>query len=254
MPRTLRKHSYTNVYHVMLRGINKRQIFIEDSDRRKFINTLKNTKEKYECELYAYCLMDNHVHLLIFDSKGKLSNIIQSVAITYALYFNKKYDRVGHLFQNRYNSKCVESLEYLLNVVRYIHRNPEKAMIDVTDKYKWSSYNDYFETSKLINSQYILKLFDEDDIISKEKFKEFNLTYIDDYYDEIEYEFITNFTDEDATKIIKDKLNIDNLNQICNYNVKIRNQFIRRIKSLKGISKIQISRILNIDRKIVERA
>lgn len=254
MPRTFRKISYTSIYHIMLRGINKEKIFIDDFDRRKFIKILKNTKEKYEYELYSYCLMDNHVHLLIMDSNKKISSIIQSIAVTYALYFNKKYDRVGHLFQNRYNSKCVENQIYLFNVIRYIHRNPEKAMIELTEKYKWSSYNDYFRESDLINSKYILNLLDKDDILSKKKFREFNLTYINDYNDELEYEFIKFFTDEDAIKIIKNELKIDNLSEICKYNVKIRNQIIRKIKELNGISKIQISRILNVDRKIVERA
>lgn len=254
MPRTFRKLSYTSIYHIMLRGINKERIFIDDYDRKKFINILKNTKEKYNYEMYSYCLMDNHVHLLIMDQNKKISNIIQSVAITYALYFNKKYSRVGHLFQNRYNSKCVENSRYLLNVIRYIHRNPEKAMIELTENYEWSSYNSYFCQSNLIDSEYILNLFDKDVILSKKKFREFNLTYIYNYNDELEYEFITGFTDEDAIKIIRQELNINDLSEICKYNVAIRNEIIRKIKKLNGISKTQISRILNIDRKIIERA
>lgn len=254
MPRHYRLISTTNIYHIMLRGINKERIFYDNIDRVKFLKTLKNTKDKYEYKLYAYCLMDNHVHLLIDDCDKKISNIIQSIGITYALYFNKKYERVGHLFQNRYNSKCVENEKYFLNLIRYIHRNPENAKICSTEEYRWSSFKEYLSSSDLVNCYNVLNLFDKDLFVSKKKFKEFNLTDIKNYDDELEYEFINNFTDEDARKIIKQELNISNLKEISNYNIEIRNQYIRSIKRLNGISKSQISRILNLDRKIIERA
>lgn len=254
MPRHFRLVSNTNIYHIMLRGINKQKIFFDNSDRKKFLKTLILTKEKYNYKLYAYCLMDNHVHLLIGDSEHKISNIIQSIGITYALYFNKKYERVGHLFQNRYNSKCVENESYLLNVIRYIHRNPEKASMCLTQDYDWSSFNEYFCNSDFIDSEIILNLFDKDLFISRKKFKEFNLTKIYNYNDELEYEFINRFNDDEAIKIIKNELNISDLKEITNYNIKIRNQYIKSIKKLNGISKSQISRILNLDRKIIERA
>lgn len=254
VPRHFRLISSTNIYHIMLRGINKERIFYDNIDRNKFLKTLKNTKEKYEYKLYAYCLMDNHVHLLVDECDKKISNIMQSIGITYALYFNKKYERVGHLFQNRYNSKCVESEKYFLNLIRYIHRNPENAKICSTEEYIWSSFKEYLSNSDLVNCHNVLNLFDKDLFVSKKKFKEFNLTNTKNYADELEYEFINNFSDEDAKKIIKQELNISNVQEISNYNIEIRNQYIRTIKRLNGISKSQISRILNLDRKIIERA
>ncbi len=254
MPRHFRLISNTNIYHIMLRGINKERIFYDDIDRNKFLKTLKNTKENYEYIIYAYCLMGNHVHLLVEIPNKKISNIIQSIGITYALYFNKKYDRVGHLFQNRYNSKCVENEIYFLNVIRYIHRNPENANICSTEEYKWSSFKDYLYYSNLVSTENVLNLFDKDLFISRKKFKEFNLTKIYNYNDELEYEFINRFNDDEAIKIIKNELNISDLKEITNYNIKIRNQYIKSIKKLNGISKSQISRILNLDRKIIERA
>lgn len=254
MPRHFRVKSGTDTYHIMIRGINKEEIFKDISDRRKFLKTLKNTKEKYQYYIYAYCLMNNHVHLLINDSQKNISNILQSLLITYAIYFNKKYDRVGHVFQNRYNSKCVENLEYLLNVVRYIHRNPENANIEKTEKYEWSSYKEYIYSSSLVDTEYVLNFFDNDIIDSKKKFKEFNLAYMKNYQDDLEYEFITNFSDEEAERIIYDIIKLENLNEISNYNIKIRNQLIKKLKEIRGISKAQLSRILKIDRKIIERA
>lgn len=233
----------------MLRGINKNPIFKDDIDRNVFLKSLKITKERYQYNIYAYCLMNNHVHLLIYDYNKKISSIIQSLAIKYSLYFNNKYERVGHLFQNRYKSKCVENERYLLNLIRYIHQNPEKANISETKNYKWSSFNEYRYNSKLIDCEYILNLF-----TNKSKFIDFNLNYVNDYKEELEYEFLDKFDDKRALQIIKEKLNIENITEIVNYNVYLRNKYIKSMKKIDGISCAQISRILNLNRKIVERA
>ena len=89
MPRSIRKISKTKVYHVILRGIDKQDIFVEEQDYNKFIKEIQKTKEKYKYELYAYCLMSNHIHMIIYDKNEQLSKIIQSLAISYSLYFNK---------------------------------------------------------------------------------------------------------------------------------------------------------------------
>lgn len=249
MPRTNRKIARSNIYHIMLRGINKQEIFHDDLDRKFFIKILKETKEKYQYCIYAYCLMNNHVHLLIFDFNNKLSNIIQSLAIKYSLYFNKKYDRVGHLFQNRFKSKCVENEKYLLHLIRYIHQNPEKANICRTQDYVWSSYRDYVESNNFIDSEYIFKIFK-----SKNLFFTFNIEIIDDYKEDLEYEFINRLDDKKAERVIKETIGLDMLSDIKNYNVNIRNEYIRKIKEIDGISNIQISRILKLNRKVIERA
>ena len=97
-------------------------------------------------------------------------------------------------------------------------------------------------------------MFDKELFISRKKFKEFNLTCVENYIDKLEYEFINKFTDIEATEIIKKELDILDLEEICKFNVEIRNKYIKSIKKLNGISKSQISRILNINRKIIERA
>ena len=94
LPRSNRIYGKSSTYHIMLRGINKGRIFYNDKDRKKFIKVLRNAKERYDFKIYAYCLMNNHIHIIIFDQKSLLPKIMQSIAITYALYFNKKYDRV----------------------------------------------------------------------------------------------------------------------------------------------------------------
>lgn len=109
------------MYHCMLRGINKQDIFFEEKDYLEFQNIIKKTKEDYLYQLYSYVLMPNHIHLEIKDENQKLSQIIHSMATSYAIYFNKKYQRAGHVFENRFQSKNVENSYYILNLVRYIH-------------------------------------------------------------------------------------------------------------------------------------
>lgn len=110
MPRVRRKYSnITNIYHIILRGNDKQDIFYDEQDKYVFLKYLKENKEKYNFDIYAYCLMDNHIHMVLQDINKNLSQIMKSLATRYAIYFNKKYDRIGHLFQDRYLSKTVET-------------------------------------------------------------------------------------------------------------------------------------------------
>ena len=109
MPRCNRTKAITKVYHVIIRGINKQDIFLEKEDFFKFIQEIKNTKEKYKYQIYAYSFMNDHVHFVIYDENENMSTAIQSLNVRYSSYYNRKYERYGHLFENRYKSKTVES-------------------------------------------------------------------------------------------------------------------------------------------------
>ncbi len=135
MPRMARQKSSTKVYHVILRGNAKQDIFLDQQDFSKFMKEICRTKESYLYELYAYCLMTNHVHLTIYDKMDELSKILQSLTISFSSYWNKKYERIGHVFQNRFSSRNVETAEYLINLCRYIHQNPNKAGIADMENY-----------------------------------------------------------------------------------------------------------------------
>lgn len=139
MSRIPRRHlkSITKTYHILLRGINKQDIFLDNVDKSKFFRELKRAKEEFGFKIDAYVIMNNHVHLVIYDENDNLSKIIHKIATKYGLYFNKKYDRVGHVFQNRYKSICVETEAYLKNLVRYVLRNPQKDR----DKYIYEISN-----------------------------------------------------------------------------------------------------------------
>ncbi|MCI8411061.1 MAG: transposase [Clostridia bacterium] len=255
MPRSIRKISKTKVYHVILRGIDKQDIFVEEQDYNKFIKEIQKTKEKYKYELYAYCLMSNHIHMIIYDKNEQLSKIIQSLAISYSLYFNKKYERSGHLFQNRFLSKSVEDRKYLVQVCRYIHQNPFKAKISKTDEYRWSSYKEYIEKSNITDTEFILSMFSNNLKTALENFIAFH--NIEDenrgIKDIIEYEMIEKLTDYQVKQYIEETLGIDNVTEIKRLDIDIRNEKIKNLKNIKGTSMAQISRVIGINRKIVER-
>ncbi len=144
MPRTARTKSNTNIYHVMLRGINQQVIFEEDDDRRFFLHTLKKAKETSGFKLYAFCLMTNHVHLLLEEGAEPLEIVFKRIGSGYVKWYNEKYQRTGHLFQDRFRSENVEDERYFRTVFRYILQNPVKAgMVFTPDKYRWSSYLAY---------------------------------------------------------------------------------------------------------------
>ncbi len=144
MPRKPRKPSSTNIYHVMLRGNNKQNIFMDNSDRLCFLKYLAESKRKYGFELYAYCLMSNHVHLLIKAGESSLEAIFKCVDTRYAIRINKKYGWVGHVFQDRFKSENVEDERYFLTVLRYIIQNPAKAGLEKRPgSYPWTSFLEY---------------------------------------------------------------------------------------------------------------
>ena len=200
MPRIARDYSEIKVYHITIRGIDKQYIFFEDKDKEKFIEIIKNTKEKYNYELYAYCLMDNHVHLVIYDREEKISRIMQSIEISYVFYFNKKYERIGHLFQNRFFSKKVENREYLKMLCRYIHQNPLNAGMAKTEEYKWSSYQSYIRSNKLVDTELLLSVFSKNIQEAKKEFIKFHNIEIKNNEEKIqniiEYELQDKMTDK----------------------------------------------------------
>lgn len=127
MARTARKLSSSNIYHVMLRGVNRQTIFEEDEDRFRFLNTVSRCREVSGFSLHAFVLMSNHIHLLIETGIEPLDDIFKRIGTSYAMWYNRKYQRAGHLFQDRFRSESVETDQYYMTVLRYILQNPVKA-------------------------------------------------------------------------------------------------------------------------------
>ena len=178
---------------------------------------------------------------------------MQSLAVTYSSYFSKKYEKVGHLFQNRFLSKPVETREYLMQVCRYIHQNPVKAGISKVDDYKWSSYKEYIGEEKVVSTKIVLSLFGNSKEEAIDNFRKFHNDNKEDINDEYEYEIVTKFTDEKAKTKIKEILKMEKLKEINNFNVKLRNEKIRKLRKLKGVSMAQMARLFEIDKKVIEK-
>ncbi len=256
MPRQQRKKSISGIYHCILRGINKQDIFFENQDYIKFFDILGKSKKLFHFELYSYILMPNHIHLEIKEKNDSLSKIMQNIGVAYATYFNKKYNRVGHLFQNRFKSKAVETQIYMLNLLRYIHQNPEQAGIEKMEKYKWSSYNEYINKKILTDTEIVLKFFSKDNKKAIEEFVTFNNMKIGHFEsDEIlEFEIKEYLTDSELIEIIKDKLQIKNLQDIQKYSKKSRDELLKKLSQISGWTYKQMSRVLGINIRIIQRA
>ena len=136
----MRRIDCVGLYHVINRGVEKRLIFLDDPDRLRFQNLVNSQKKAFDFDVIAYCLMPNHYHLLIEMRFENLSSAIKGLNQYYAQYFNKKYDRVGALWQGRFKSWFVHSEKYLGVLIKYIERNPIKAgMATRIGEYPWAS-------------------------------------------------------------------------------------------------------------------
>jgi putative transposase len=145
MPRSARLDIIGALQHVMVRGIEKTDIFIDDSDRAFFVQRFSNLLQETETHCLAWSLMSNHFHLLLKPTEEKLSTFMRRLLTGYAVRFNLRHNRKGHLFQNRYKSIVCEEDPYLMELVRYIHLNPFRAGIvsdlDALDRYPWTGHS-----------------------------------------------------------------------------------------------------------------
>ena len=153
MPRRSRESSGTGIYHVMLRGINRQNIFYDVNDYETFLESLRRLAHPEDerhrplpphCIVFAYCLMPNHVHLLLQEKEETLASVMKSLEVAYAWHYNKKYQHIGSIFQDRFRSEPVNDNAYFFTLLRYIHQNPLKAGLaeNVAD-YHWSSWHEF---------------------------------------------------------------------------------------------------------------
>ena len=144
MPRQARLDIPGALHHIMVRGIDKTNIFRDNEDKARFLERLGLTVSEGKCTVYAWVLMDNHVHILFKSGKQGISAVMRKLLTWYAQYFNRKHRRTGHLFENRYKSILCDQDNYLLALIRYIHLNPIRANIVTTveqlDSYPWSGH------------------------------------------------------------------------------------------------------------------
>lgn len=251
MPREKRQKALFSTYHVIVRGIEKKDIFKDDLDNRQFLYILKYTKEKISFKLEAFCLMKNHAHLVIHDNGNDISQIMKIINTTYAQYFNKKYERVGHLFQDRFKSKLIEDDIYLITTITYIHNNPVKAnIVELPEQYSWSSFNEYVNGTSivdgLLDKNRVLGILSDNLEKAKKELYKITIHYQlrnEDIFD-IEEDLHINNNIEIA-KAIVDEMNQKMFNLSAKEKKHLRNTTVRLLKEKYNLSYEQIGRLMD---------
>ena len=148
MARPIRVDYPNTLYHVLSRGNEKKEIFWDDNDYLEFLDILGTMADRFKLEVHAYVLMKNHYHLLIRTKEANLSRAIQWLGVSYSVWFNRRHQRSGHLFQGRFKSFLIENDRYLTAMCHYIHGNPLRAgLTKKLSDYRWSSYQIYADKS-----------------------------------------------------------------------------------------------------------
>ena len=183
MARPLRIEFPGAVYHVTSRGNAKQAIFIDDGDRGRFLDVLSMVVERFHWVCHAYCLMENHYHLLIETPSGNLSRGMRELNGVYTQGFNQRYRRVGHLFQGRYKAILVEKNNHLLSLCRYVVLNPVRVgLIKRPEQWRWSNYratSGLMKKPSFLTDDWILSQFDGRKGIAVQKYRKFVMEGID---------------------------------------------------------------------------
>lgn len=177
MGRPLRVEYAGALYHITSRGNERKKIFLEDRDRKKFLGTLEDYHSRYGILIHSFVLMDNHYHLILETPKGNLLKVMHGLNGGYTGYFNRRYGRSGHLFQGRYKGIIIDKDSYLIPLSRYIHLNPVRArVVERPEQYVWSSYPGYIgrgKAYKWVEYSWILSQFGSRRLGAKRKYKEY---------------------------------------------------------------------------------
>ena len=237
MPRQIRNLGTTGWEHIILRGINRENLFYDGEDYARFFSTLSRFQRETAFEIATVCLMSNHVHLLMFAENGVHAQIIKRISVSYAAYYNKKYDRVGHVFQDRFRSEPVNDERYLLTVARYIYQNPQKAGVSSAREYPYTKV----QTDGVLSGY-----FDS----AEELF-----TFLDAENEErcLEYDFSEKHNDAEALKLLTAVSGSANPQEIQKLDRASRDRALHQLKA-SGLTVRQLARLTGINRNIIQRA
>jgi len=251
LPRYSREKSESGIFHVMFRGINRQTIFEDDEDRERFLETILHFKAISKYELYGYCLMSNHVHLLIKEIEDEISTSIKRISSSYVYWYNWKYGRCGHLFQERYKSEIVENDDYFITCLRYIHQNPVKAgLVKSVYEYKWSSYNEYIRNPVITDTDFALHMYstnkEEAIVLFIDNTKEQKEDKCLDYYEK------NRLSDNEVKEYFMEN-NFQSSSELQHMERVKRDEIIRKLKSIEGVTIRQLSRITGISKSVIDR-
>lgn len=163
MPRIPRSDANSRFFHTMVQGIEKSFIFDNAANMNFYLNLLNKNSKKFNVSILAYCVMNNHAHILIYvHCINDMIKFFRCVNTAYAKHFNSQNQRVGYVFRNRYKSEAIYTVRQLFNTINYIHNNPVKAKIcSEAQDYEYSSYNEYFKKSKIINKEMLKSILNQ---------------------------------------------------------------------------------------------
>ena len=247
MPRKARQKAESGIYHVMLRGIDRQLIFEDSEDYLRFLDIVQECRERCNFKLYAYCLMGNHVHLLLKVQNDGLETIFKRIGGRYVYYYNVKYQRIGHLFQDRFKSEPVDDDAYFLTVLRYIHQNPVKAKLcSRVEDYPFSSFAEYLHESTFVDTEFALSMIDPSE------FARFNNTPNSDTCMELVPPARRAVTDTQAQVVIEKISHCKTITEFQELEEKKRERYIKKIYE-NGVSVRQLSRLTGISKGMVEK-
>ena len=245
MARQAREVSDSGYMHVIVRGIGRQVLFEEEEDYTFYLDSLERYSKAVRVTVCAYCLMENHVHLLLYDPERQIPVLMKKLGVRYSYYFNRKYERTGHLFQDRYKSETVEDDAYLATVYRYIMRNPEEAGICKAAEYRWSSYALYGKSGTFVDTGMLERVVRD---------REDHAAWIAEATDDECLEYMPPRHDDAwALKVIHKQLNGKSGTSLQKMDRAERNEALRKLKKA-GLSVRQIERLTGINRGTVQKA
>lgn len=231
--------------HIIVRGIGKQILFEDSADREKYLLLLKRYSAGSEITILAYCLMENHVHLLVRDTSAAISVFMKKMGVSYAQYYNRKYDRLGHLFQDRYKSENISGDQNLLSAFRYILNNPREAGLCRVEDYPWSNYHEYGKEGGLTDTRMLYAMIGNEAELQSFLQREDDATHLDaDTHKK---------DDAWALAMIQKELHIKSGTQLQQMERLQRDEALAFLKS-KGISIRQLERLTGINRGVIQKA
>lgn len=259
MPRIARKIANSGIYHVVMRGINHQHIFGDRFDYKFFIYTLRRIAkpertDEHSCDIYAYALMSNHFHLLIgMSENNNLGDVMMRIVTSYAMHFNHRYGRDGHLFKDRFKSEPCDDEDYFITLLRYIHQNPVKAgMVKRVEDYEFTSWREYIsdipDEQGLCNISYTLGIISKEsliDVVNQPLSEDFRCM-------EDDIESSKKISDIEITDCLLNQFNISSPIDLQNLDKKQRDEILCTLLA-QGAKVRQLQRITGVGKNIISR-
>ena len=244
--RNPRTRSESGVYHVVARGVGRQLLFESNWEREALLDSIERCVETYGVTIYAWCLMGNHIHIVMREGNEPLGTTMKMILTGFSMRHNLVTGHVGHVFQGRFESEPIDSDEYLLSAVRYVHNNPVKAGIGNLSEYPWSSYGEYTGNQRLCDTSLVLELLG-----GIQQFEEFSAAMNSDQCLDVR-QTRRRMTDEEAREEANRVLD-GKLGSVSSLPRTERNAALAELKRI-GISIRQAERLTGIGRKIVATA